>query len=255
MIIESNIKVNRDLCYACGICVDRCILDNLRLSIGPCRTSCPIHMNCQGYIRLLAQGKEKEAAEEMRIYTPFAAILGRVCAQPCENVCEREKVDGAVHIRAIKRYLSDNFPEISFQIPALGKKEGKQIAVVGSGPAGLAAAYELSLLGHTVTVLEAENEPGGALRHLIPSFRLPVSVVDQTIAMLVKMGINFQTGQKVGQDIDFTQLENDFDGIILAIGANAPLKPNFIWGNAKQVFLGLDFLKKVKKRVVMILKI
>ena len=116
MISDINIKVNRELCYACGICVDRCIMDNLRLSVGPCRTACPIHMNCQGYIRLVAQGKERDAAEEMRAGSPFGAILGRICSHPCEKSCERAEIDNAVAIRAIKRYLTDAFPEIAYRL-------------------------------------------------------------------------------------------------------------------------------------------
>ena len=113
MISDLNIQVNSDLCVACGTCVDRCIMDNLRLNISPCRIECPLHMNCQGYIRLLARGKGEQAAEELRKYTPFGGVLGRVCHHPCESVCERSKNgDGAVNIRAIKRYLADNYPRI-----------------------------------------------------------------------------------------------------------------------------------------------
>jgi len=247
MISESNIRVNRDLCYACGICVERCILDNLRLSVAPCRSACPINMNCQGYIRLLAQGKEKEAAEEMRLFTPFGAILGRVCSQPCEAYCERGKVDGPVHIRAIKRYLADYFPDIAFQTPPKQDNDGKKVAVVGSGPAGLAAAYELSSRGHSVTIFEKENDLGGALRHIIPSFRLPVGIVDRTIEMLAKMGIDFRTSQGVGQNVDFHWLEDHYDGIILAIGANAPMNFGFFGEDSDGVISGMDLLRKIKK--------
>ena len=101
MISDINIKINRDLCFSCGTCVERCIMDNLRMYLAPCRAACPIHMNCQGYVRLLAQGKGEEAAKEMRRGLPFAGILGRVCTQPCEEKCERRRVDDeAVHIRA-----------------------------------------------------------------------------------------------------------------------------------------------------------
>lgn len=123
MISDNNIRIDRNLCYACGICVERCILDNIRLSVAPCRGACPIHMNCQGYVRLIAQDKEKEAAEEMRLSTPFAGILGRVCSHPCEPTCEREKSDGAVHIRALKRYLADAYPAIFRRLPEIAKRK------------------------------------------------------------------------------------------------------------------------------------
>ena len=118
---DVNIFIHRDKCYVCGLCVERCILDNLRMYLSPCRAACPVHMNCQGYVRLIAQGKEEEAAKEMRKDLPFSGIVGRVCHHPCEEKCERRKEDNqAVHIRALKRYLADSHPEI-----AQGKRPGK----------------------------------------------------------------------------------------------------------------------------------
>ena len=88
---DVNIFIKRDKCYVCGICIERCIMDNLRMYLAPCRQACPIHMNCQGYVRLIAQGKEEEAAKEMRLDLPFAGIVGRVCTHPCEN--ERSTIE------------------------------------------------------------------------------------------------------------------------------------------------------------------
>ena len=92
---DTNIFIHRDKCFVCGVCIERCILDNLRMYLAPCRAACPIHMNCQGYVRLIAQGKEEEAAKEMRKDLPFGGIVGRVCHHPCEEKCERKKVDQA----------------------------------------------------------------------------------------------------------------------------------------------------------------
>lgn len=246
MISDVNIKVNRDLCYACGICVDRCIMDNLRLSVPPCRQACPLHMNCMGYVRLIAQGKEREAAEEMRKYTPFGGILGRVCSQPCETECERTKVDGAVNIRALKRYLADAYPEIAYRVPEIAKETGQRAAVIGSGPAGLMAAFELRSQGHGVIVYEADSSPGGMLRKCIPSYRLPVSEVDRAIKMLEEMGIIFKTDAALGRDIPFDQLENEYEAMILAIGIGDPVDLNIPGQDLPGVIQGLDLLARAK---------
>ena len=248
MISNVNISVDRDLCFACGICVERCIMDNLRLSVAPCRQSCPLQMNCQGYVRLIAQGREREAAQEMRDHTPFGAILGRVCSHPCEAVCERGKTDGAVHIRALKRYLADAYPDISRSLPEPDVETGLKASVVGSGPAGLMAAYELRRRGHAVTVFEAAPEPGGLLRYGIPSFRLPLQEVEQAVEMLTRMGVIFRTGTTLGRDVEWVELERDFGAVVVAVGTGAARRLP-IPGGDDGVIQGLDLLRQVKEDV------
>jgi NADPH-dependent glutamate synthase beta subunit-like oxidoreductase len=247
MISDVNIKVNRERCYACGVCVERCIMDNLRLSLAPCRQACPLDMNCQGYVRLIAQGREKEAAEEMRLHTPFGAILGRICSHPCEAVCERRDIDGAVHIRALKRYLAEAYLEISQRIPPLAPDTGLEVDIVGSGPAGLAAAHVLRQKGHRVTVLESAPEPGGLLRYGIPSFRLSEDTVKQAVATLEEMGVSFQTGKSVGQDLELDRLEREADAVILAMGTGLPKRLDLPGMGLGRVWQGLDFLRRVRE--------
>jgi len=248
MISDVSIRVNRDLCYACGICVDRCIMDNLRLSVAPCRQACPLNMNCQGYVRLIAQGREEEAALELRAYTPFAGILGRICTSPCEDRCEREASvgDGAVHIKALKRYLAETFQDTLYEIPEAAPDTGTKVAVVGSGPAGMMAAYELRVYGHQVDVFESEDSPGGFLRRVIPEFRLPASEVDRAIEMLAAMGIQFHTGRKLGRDISLQTLETDYDAVVVAVGACAGVRPDIPGCSGRSVVQGIDFLAGVR---------
>ena len=219
MISDTNIRINRDLCYACGNCVDRCIMDNLSVSVAPCRQVCPLHINCQGYIRLIALGKEAEAAKELRKYTPFGAILGRICPRPCETVCVRNRNfnDGAVHIRALKRYLADTYPDITASPPTEIKPDSNhKAAIIGSGPAGLMAAYHLREKGHQVDVFEAQDRPGGILRFATPSFHLPPVVVDRTVDYLKAMGVIFKTGYTVGRG-NLSEKLKAYDAVILTI--------------------------------------
>jgi len=246
VISDINIKVNRELCYACGICVDRCIMDNLRLSVGPCRTACPIHMNCQGYIRLVAQGKERDAAEEMRAGSPFGAILGRICSHPCEKSCERAEIDNAVAIRAIKRYLTDAFPEIAYRLFPPVSETGLSVAVIGSGPAGIMAAYELRSCGHRVTVYEADSEPGGLLRYGIPAFRLPGEILDKSIALLSEMGIAFKTSQAVGTTLDLEALIAQNGAVIAAVGAGPSAIIDIPGADLPDIVDAFELLKEVK---------
>ncbi|MFO8089435.1 MAG: FAD-dependent oxidoreductase [Desulfatiglandaceae bacterium] len=248
MISDVSIRVNRDLCYACGICVDRCIMDNLRLSVAPCRQACPLNMNCQGYVRLIAQGREEEAASELRAYTPFAGILGRICTSPCEGRCEREASlgDGSVHIKALKRYLAETFQDKINELPEVAPATGKKVAVVGSGPAGMMAAYELRSYGHQVDVFESGDSPGGFLRRIIPEFRLPTSELDRAIEMLAAMGVQFHTGRKVGRDISLETLQNDHDAVVIAVGACVGASPDIPGCSGQSVVQGIDLLAGVR---------
>jgi len=244
---DVNIYIKRDKCYVCGICIERCILDNLRMYLAPCRQACPIHMNCQGYIRLITQGKEEEGAREMRKDLPFAGIVGRVCTHPCEDKCERRKEDNqAVHIRALKRYLTDNWPAIAHE-PVGSKKSGRRVAIVGSGPAGLMAAYELASKGHDVTVFDSASEPGGMLRFGIPAFRLPSEETAKSILMLEKMRVDFQTGRALGKELDMEKLEHEWDAVLLATGGGPALKLGIPGEDLPGVYQGLDLLLWVRE--------
>lgn len=223
-------------------------MDNLRMYLAPCRQACPIHMNCQGYVRLIAQGKEEEAAKEMRRDLPFAGIVGRVCSHPCEVKCERQKEDNQpVHIRVLKRYLADNWPEIAGEPAPLPKESGKRAAIIGSGPAGLMAAYELAAKGHAVTVFDSASEPGGMLRFGIPAFRLPGEETVKAVRMLEGMNVVFQTGRMLGKELDLEKLEREWDAVLLATGGGPALRLGTPGEDLPEVFQGLDLLRQVRE--------
>jgi NADPH-dependent glutamate synthase beta subunit-like oxidoreductase len=245
---DVNIFIKREKCYVCGICVERCILDNLRMYLAPCRQACPIHMNCQGYVRLIAQGKEEEAAKEMRRDLPFSGIVGRVCTHPCEEKCERRKEDNqAVHIRALKRTLADNWPDIAGEPAPLPKESGKRVAIIGSGPAGLMAAYELAAKGHAVTVFDSASEPGGMLRFGIPAFRLPGEETAKAVRMLEQMKVVFQTGRTLGKELGLEKLEREWDALLLATGGGPALRLGVPGEDLPGVYQGLDLLRQVRE--------
>lgn len=247
MFIDSNIKVDRDRCLACGECVDRCIMDNLRLSVPPCRQHCPLGLNCQGYVRLLAQGKAEDAAARLRKDTPFGALLGRVCHHPCESHCERGKNpgDGAVHLRAIKRYLAERYPQIVNAPGERAPASGRSVGIVGAGPAGLMAAYQLAAAGNAVTVYERRPRIGGLLRYAIPAYRLPDEVLDAMQAQLEALGVVFKTGMELGGNLGLEQLRADHAACLLAPGLSeaATLPP---LASAPAVVSALDLLRGLR---------
>ena len=195
----------------------------------PCRTACPIGVNAQGYVALIAKGRHREALALVRDRNPLPGICGRVCTHPCEAACRRGEVDEPVAICRLKRYAADLeiSEKIPFAWPAPLVEREERIAVVGAGPAGLTAAYELCRIGYRVTVFEAQLSAGGLLRSGIPEYRLPRAVIDYEIGLFAAMGVEIRTGVRVGQDIAVDRLLNGegFSAVILATGAPKDRSP------------------------------
>ena len=245
--LSDNIVIDTDKCTACGICVETCIMDNLRMKLAPCRSACPLGVNCQGYVQLIAREKEDEAIALLRQTLPFPGILGRICTHPCEENCHHKKMDGeAVAIRGLKRYLADQFDELDAAIPKTAKDSGKKIAIIGSGPAGMMAAYDLRIHGHAVTVFDAQDEPGGMLRWGIPEFRLPKAALDREIEILTRMGVVFNCNIAIGKDKTIDQLKNEVQAIIVATGCPVHGKLNIKGEDLPGVYHGLPFLKEAR---------
>jgi heterodisulfide reductase subunit A len=210
----------------------------------PCRVACPAGVDAQGYIALISQGKFKEALEVVRRTMPFAGVIGRVCNHPCEMECERAKVDESMSIRSLKRFIADYELKVGREkaTPVEQTKEGK-VAIVGSGPAGLACAYDLVRKGYPVTVFEALPMAGGLLRYGIPEYRLPKKVLDNEIDYIKELGVVIKTNTPVK---DLGQLfEQGYGAIFIGTGAGLSQKMGIPGEETTGVIHALDFLRQV----------
>ena len=189
----------------------------------PCVAACPAGINVQGYVQLVGQGKYTEAVRLIMERLPLPGVLGRVCPHPCESRCRRAEVDSPVAIRNLKRFAADQVDLSSLPYPEIVERP-QRVAVVGSGPAGITAAYYLRLRGYAVTIFEALDRLGGMLRVGIPDYRLPPEVLDREIAYVLKTGIEVQTGKRLARDFTLDSLKADgFSAVLLAIGAHLGL--------------------------------
>ncbi len=187
----------------------------------PCRATCPIHVNAQGYVALISQGKFREALDLVRERNPFPGVTGRVCHHPCEEVCERGKVDEPIAICALKRAAADRAGEEGlWGGPEVGSWTGKRVGVIGSGPAGLMCAFDLACRGHKVTVFEALPVVGGMLAVGIPSYRLPRDVLAGEVGVLERMGVEVRVSTPIGEDLPFRQLVETHDAVFMAPGCH-----------------------------------
>jgi heterodisulfide reductase subunit A len=210
----------------------------------PCRVACPAGVNAQGYIALISQGKFKEALEVLHRTMPFAGVCGRVCTHPCEQDCERGKVDQPVAIRTLKRFMADYELKAGREkaTPVERTKEEK-VAIVGSGPAGLACAYDLVRQGYPVTVFESAPEAGGLLRYGIPEYRLPKEVLGNEISYIQELGVEIKTNTPVK---NLTEIFNqEYKAIFLGTGAGISQKMGIPGEDITGVLHALDFLRQV----------
>jgi CO/xanthine dehydrogenase FAD-binding subunit len=217
-----------------------------RLAEYPCSSLCPAHTDIPSSLSMVRKGDFAEAARIVMKYNPIPAITGRVCPIFCEPGCNRNEFDESVAIQCIERGVGDYALEKATEFYAPPEAEsGKSIAVIGSGPAGLAAAFYLRRAGHQVTVYEKLPEVGGMLRYSIPPYRLPKDVVRKQIEALKGMGIVFEVGVNVGKDLDVTVLQKRFDALFLAGGTWRNLTLGVPGEEAQGVFYALDYLSKV----------
>jgi 2-oxoacid:acceptor oxidoreductase delta subunit (pyruvate/2-ketoisovalerate family) len=186
--------------------------------VAPCNAGCPVGIDIQGYLALLADGHPDEAVDLLLRENPMPAVTGRVCNHPCEGHCNRAPLDGAVAIHSVERMLGDRL--LAGGLPeAVAPRYAQRVAVVGSGPAGLACAYHLTRLGYPVTVFERDEQPGGMLRQGIPGYRLPRTVLDRQIAHFKALGISLLCGVEAGTDVSWEQLAERFSAVFVGSGA------------------------------------
>jgi heterodisulfide reductase subunit A-like polyferredoxin len=215
-----------------------------KIGVSPCRVACPNEVNAHAYIALIAEGKYPEAMEVILRNLPLPGIIGRICPHPCETACRRGEVDEPLSICALKRFVADQVDIESLPIPTI-EKRSEQVAIIGSGPAGLTAAYFLALDGFQVTILEALPQPGGMLRVGIPDYRLPPAVLDKEIRAITRLGVDLQCNTALGRDVTIDGLfAQGYKAVYLAIGAHKSLKLNIPGEDAEGVLHGVDLLRR-----------
>jgi NADPH-dependent glutamate synthase beta subunit-like oxidoreductase/coenzyme F420-reducing hydrogenase delta subunit/ferredoxin len=191
----------------------------------PCKAACPILTDARDYIQLIAERKYEEAFVSIRKLNPLPRVCGRICTHPCEAACKRGQVEEPIAIAALKRFASDGPWAGGYKGVLPGKRTGHKVAVVGSGPAGLAAAQDLALLGHDVTIFEALPLLGGMLRVGVPGYRLPKDVVGEEIQAILDLGVEVKTGMRIGQELKLADLfDQGYQAIFVGIGAHKDRK-------------------------------
>jgi len=220
----------------------------LKCRVPRCVNACPLNFPVPAYLKAVAEGRIDYACKLALKFMPTLGTCGRICIGYCEKACTLGQIGGEpVKIRAVKRAIAD-FVDMSKNLPKPKRSSGFKVAIIGSGPAGLTAAYNLRLLGHHVTVFEASEKLGGQLIRAIPEFRLPSKIVKREIALVKNLGVEFKTGVMIGKDTSINDLfQQGYKAIFIATGADKPRIPKLKGMELKGVHLGTELLKKVKK--------
>ena len=252
-------------CATCGRCEDACpngirILDITRTlrTLGPaelrpadeapCIAACPAGIDIPGYLRRIARGENAAACALIMEKAPFPGILGRVCTHPCETACKRGEVNDSIAICAAKRYAADRADSLPDSVFRTAPDTGRNVAVIGAGPAGLTAGFFLARKGHRATVFEAREKAGGMMRYGIPAYRLPEPVLDREIDRVLRVGLDLKTGVKFGRDLDIDRLKAEgFDAVFIGVGAQLSRRIPLEGADLPDVLWGVDFLVKVRE--------
>ena len=257
--------VASDSCADCGICLEECPvrLDGDRRPIfevhspagvaidkrrkAPCSAACPLEMNVQGYVALIARGRYREALELIMETNPLPGVCGRVCTRPCEEACRRQELDDSIAICALKRFVVDQAgarESLPFTPPPPRNKG--RIAIIGSGPAGLTAAHDLAVAGFSPTLLEAEAEPGGLLRYGIAPYRLPRDILRQEIERILALGVELRVNSRLTSFVGLERLRDEgFQAVLLAMGASKDRRMGIPGEGLEGVWGCVEFLRRL----------
>jgi heterodisulfide reductase subunit A-like polyferredoxin len=215
-----------------------------KLDRAPCTLTCPAEINVQGYVQLIKMGKYEEAVRLIMQRLPLPGVLGRICPHPCEDKCRRQELDEAVAICSLKRFAADQVDLSAFSPPPVAAKPEK-VAIIGSGPAGLACAYHLALKGYRPTMFEALDRPGGMLRVGIPDYRLPKEVLDREIDNILRYGVELRTNTALGRDFTLDELfDQGYQAVFLGLGCHVGRPLGIPHEDAEGVIQGVEFLRR-----------
>jgi formate dehydrogenase major subunit len=250
MVVETNTADIRD---ARRTALELLLSNHYADCVAPCQLACPAGVDVQGYIALAALGKWHEAVSLIKEKNPLPAICGRVCTRPCEIACRRNLLDEPVGIDYLKRYAADMDLESQVHyVPKVAASNGKKVAIIGGGPAGLSAAYFLAQRGYQITIFEAMPQAGGMLRYGIPDYRLPPDVLDLEINTILELGVDLRTNTCLGEDFTIHGLKKDgYGAVFMGLGAWKSSRLGVPGEDISGVLSGIDFLRDLglRKRV------
>ncbi|NDP46928.1 MAG: NAD(P)-binding protein [Sulfuriferula multivorans] len=245
---EGKFRTSQDAIFQASW-TDKC--PEYMLATPPCQGSCPAGEDIRGYLNIV-RGIEKPPAgvtwqqyafERVTSANPFPAVMGRVCPAPCESGCNRNMVEDHVGINSVEHFIGDWGIENSMKFTPAGASTGKKVAIIGAGPAGLAAAYQLRLRGHGVTIFDEHDELGGMMRYGIPGFRTPREMLDSEIGRIIEMGVETRLKTRVGTDVSYEEIDKEYDAIFMAMGAQSGRPLPVAGAEAPNVVTAVAFLR------------